>query len=82
MCRRYSRFMVAGPKSEKRQLPEGDAKASQCHPETYAIFTGSGVRVDLASFFRSESGKKALKDVADSAKRGSVRRAKSCRSGR
>lgn len=46
---------------------------------SYAIFTGSGVRIDLASFFRSESGRKALKEVADSAKRAGVRSAKTGR---
>ena len=34
----------------------------------YAIFTNSGIRVDLASFFNTPSGKEALKKVADSAK--------------
>lgn len=59
-----------------------DALATESRDETYAIFTGSGVRVDLASFFRSESGKKALKAVADSATRASSHRTKGGRLGR
>jgi hypothetical protein len=33
---------------------------------TYAVFTGSGVRVDLKSFFSSDSGQRAVKKVAGS----------------
>lgn len=59
-----------------------NALASKPQDGTYAIFTGSGVRIDLASFFRTESGKKALKEVAESAKRLSTPRSKGNRLGR
>lgn len=59
-----------------------DGLAGQSQDGTYAIFTGSGVRVDLVSFFQSDSGKKALKDVADSAKRATAHRLKDRRHAR
>lgn len=59
-----------------------DASATDSQQGTYAIFTGSGVRIDLAAFFRTESGKKALKAVAQSAQRASKGLSRSSRTGR
>lgn len=46
---------------------ETQTTAADLKGKTYAVFTGTGMRVDLKSFFKSDSGQKALKRVSDSA---------------
>lgn len=65
--RAYSRAMSAVPATKKRpsRVPGGTvATVSQLKDRTYAVFTGSGVRVDLQAFFNSESGRQAVSKVA------------------
>lgn len=40
-----------------------DLTLKEVKERTYAIFQNSGVEVDLAEFFRSESGKEAVRDI-------------------
>lgn len=63
----YSRAMSALPAPKKRpgRVPGGTvATVSDLKDRTYAVFTGSGVRVDLQAFFSSESGRQAVGKLA------------------
>jgi len=65
--RAYSRGMSAVPAIKKRpsRVPGGTvATVSELKNRTYAVFTGSGVRVDLQAFFNSESGRQAVSKLA------------------
>lgn len=65
--RAYSRAMSAVPATKKyprRATGETVATVSELKDRTYAVFTGSGVRVDLQAFFNSESGRQAVSKVA------------------
>lgn len=67
MGRAYSQAMSAVPASKKRpsRVPGGTvATVSELKNRTYAVFTGSGVRVDLQAFFNSESGRQAVSKLA------------------
>ncbi|MFC6839947.1 hypothetical protein ACFQGW_08900 [Xanthomonas theicola] len=48
---------MTAPKQRPSRIPDGTvATVSELKDRTYAVFTGSGVRVDLQAFFNSESG--------------------------
>ncbi len=59
--------MSAAPSTKKRPnriLDPTVATVGELKDRTYAVFTGSGVRVDLRAFFSSESGRRAVGKVA------------------